>query len=1015
MRTLRAVLALCFVWFAALPSVAGTWSLPRARAGEYITFAWTSTDAGDQDATDVRSCAYLSFSAVSAGGSPSLTGYLVDTATTATSSGTQIVTVTGTGRTGSEVGPLGPKFLRFNVGTAASGGTVEVRCGGYASSRRPSGTLNYAESAVDYVGDLETGILYNANTQTLTLYNDRCDLLTRPVLDSTGASPADADIVAHIGGRSPNVLFTDGYDFGPGRICWGIFPYSSAVSPASNTHINPLGADADTNWTSGHNITYVFHQGSYVPLSMTGQTEPWLFAKFGNRFFAGQNFGQLNERVRFFGELTVNTGSGVYGLTSLTASAGGTTGAGTLPDCGTVEDSGAGWTTNQWQGWRYRATGGTGSGGTVAITANDADTLTIACMSRGIIDATGDSATTTSVTDDDKSWHTNELATTYRVRWISGCAAASTRQIASNTERTLTWSSALGCTPAAGDEWVVELDAAPDATTVYSIEWPRQRVNQLNSATIFDSPYTVVGWWNDNMTRSNHVDFRVTIEGNNDDNDNKGVEHDYAWGNDYHGWRIKNQGIAFHQYGNFVGSFQAGYISANAMGLVLADQATFDLPFYTSCVSGTCTALAQNAPAAHGAFKDTVIEGNGYGNIVAHRMNQYQFDHVWTEGVAWILATPQTNEMFFDLVSIGTGRAGAADFFGVCGTPGNNNPVDSPAQTIGRPGEVPLSLTCTPPATTAITSATFIGGSLGNDRGHEIWDAIHLAVGFSRGGDAVSINSFIGSSEDGGATSASSDAVDDAGVYNLTGKFYFRCAESLVNSSATIILDGSQLGGGTSAGVKYPNCGGIESENKVRLHFGMNQSTAPTTGTNGDCLFAGGPPATATAALSCSAANIGTNGGQNTWPLRKRMLLKRATFVRTDNTNWSTSPEDSINLRVREWYCSAEDGNGQCTTWTQSQFVFGPLVLGAYDIGRPVSTSLTRLGIVGPLGNAFTGDGTSCGNTAVLADECQSMIGVAIDGVTDTAGANNVFKLSGYIELIPPLTSTENPNGGANP
>ncbi len=879
------------------------------------------------------------------------------------------------------------------------------------------------EMSADYIGNLSEGVLYKKSDQSLTIYTDPCDMLNRPMLDSTGVSPVDNNVIAHFGGAA-TVGPDSGFDFGPARYCFGMIPTSVAVNPATTTHVDADDANADLNYPSGHDVEYVFHSASVSFNATLGsnQTEPWIFAKWGNRFFAGQDgsgnvWGNVNEVVTTRGRLRFSTLQPRHSTSiGLTAIAGGLTGTGTVPNCGTLEDTATGWSTDQWAGWAVSITGGTSSGAYLAATANDSDTLTLACKSRGKIDPVGDSATTVSVTDDDKQFHTNELVTLYRLRFISGCAAGLSRPITANTERTITVGTSFGCTPATPDEWVVELNLAPDATSVYTIEWFPGRVNSLNTATVFDSPTTVVAWWNDNMNRSNSSDFRLSIEGSAWDYDNIGLEHDFAWGNTYDGWRIKNQGIAVRNHSNMVGSFVNGYISGNAFGWLAGDQTwPSTLPFFSGCSSGNCAAIAGGGSGGSTAIRDTVIEGDPYGEFMSPTLSRYLLDNVWFErGFFTLAAAPSLGDMGFDQVSFGFGKAGAADFFRVCNTPGDNNPA-STGSTVGRPGEVPLSLTCTKASGTHTFNAQMIGGNLGSDRGHEVWEALYFGIGFDRQGDSVQIQASLGVSEEGGASSAAEfDAPDDATTANLSGLFYFGCAPSLFGTTSNILLDGSHVSGGNASGMKWPNCWGIQTAAPVRLAFGMHQATTPAAD---QCLFAGGAPASPTNILSCSAANIGANGALVAWPMKQRMLLKRLVLNRGGtNAGWvdaSPGPEDSINFRVREWYCSAEDADGLCTNWTQSQFVYGPLVVGAADLGRPVDTYAAALSVVGQLGVGTAGDRTSCTNNGTLGEECQSMIGVAVNGVTDAGSDINNWMINGYIELIPPLPSTF--SQGVNP
>lgn len=124
----------------ALPAAGGTWSEGRAKAGAWVSFTWGSGDSGDQAAIDASQCAQVQVSSEVVSGTPSVSLFLVPTASTATSGLTAVVTVTGTGRTPVYV-DTGPFFLRPNVATAAGGGTLFVRCAAYAMRGGSSTTV----------------------------------------------------------------------------------------------------------------------------------------------------------------------------------------------------------------------------------------------------------------------------------------------------------------------------------------------------------------------------------------------------------------------------------------------------------------------------------------------------------------------------------------------------------------------------------------------------------------------------------------------------------------------------------------------------------------------------------------------------------------------------------------------------------------------------------------------------------------------------------------------------------
>lgn len=145
----------------------------------------------------------------------------------------------------------------------------------------------------------------------------------------------------------------------------------------------------------------------------------------------------------------------------------------------TLVDSAKGWYVNQWLGYRVRILAGTGVGSEVAISGNDATTLTL--TSPGftpdtttkyvIMDTfgtvTGNVATTT-LGDTTKNWTVNQWAGK-RVVITSGTGQRQESTIASNTATVLTFAA---------------VTTAPDTTSTYSILSlaPRSTGTQLNWA-----------------------------------------------------------------------------------------------------------------------------------------------------------------------------------------------------------------------------------------------------------------------------------------------------------------------------------------------------------------------------------------------------------------------------------------------------------------------------------------------------------------------------------------------------
>lgn len=114
--------------FLAIPASAGSWSPSSIARGGSSTFTWNNPDSGVQPVLDTRACSSVSFSS-SFSGSPSVNMYGVATSETLVASGELMASfLTPSLMRGPEI-PLGPYFIRPDVLTAASGGTISVWCG----------------------------------------------------------------------------------------------------------------------------------------------------------------------------------------------------------------------------------------------------------------------------------------------------------------------------------------------------------------------------------------------------------------------------------------------------------------------------------------------------------------------------------------------------------------------------------------------------------------------------------------------------------------------------------------------------------------------------------------------------------------------------------------------------------------------------------------------------------------------------------------------------------------------
>ena len=133
----------------------------------------------------------------------------------------------------------------------------------------------------------------------------------------------------------------------------------------------------------------------------------------------------------------------------------------------TLVDSTKNWYSNQWNGYKVRIVAGTGVGSEVAITGNDATTLTLtapgfvpdATTKYILMDTFGiltgaTNVTNAVLTDTTKNWTVNQWAGK-RIRLVAGAGAPQEATITSNTSNALTIAGVFTTTP--------------DTTTVYTI------------------------------------------------------------------------------------------------------------------------------------------------------------------------------------------------------------------------------------------------------------------------------------------------------------------------------------------------------------------------------------------------------------------------------------------------------------------------------------------------------------------------------------------------------------------
>lgn len=163
----------------------------------------------------------------------------------------------------------------------------------------------------------------------------------------------------------------------------------------------------------------------------------------------------------------------------------------------TLVDTSKTWFVNQWAGFRFRVTSGTGVGSEVAIISSTADTLTYSApgftpdtTTRYVIMGSFGavtSGTTTTITDTSKNWLVNQWAGK-RVIITAGTGQRTEVAIASNTANTLT----------------VAAITAPDTTTNYTI---------LSVAT--RGTGTQIAWASNLTDTKTNGNFLISVRGGN--------------------------------------------------------------------------------------------------------------------------------------------------------------------------------------------------------------------------------------------------------------------------------------------------------------------------------------------------------------------------------------------------------------------------------------------------------------------------------------------------------------------
>lgn len=221
------------------------------------------------------------------------------------------------------------------------------------------------------------------------------------------------------------------------------------------------------------------------------------------------------------------------------------------------------------------------------------------------------------------------------------------------------------------------------------------------------SDTTTIGWFETGINRTDMTRLSLSIEHELKDPDNVGFIHQHSWGLRRGPIRIENAGVGMLFYGNSVGTISDSYIYRNDYGLVLGDfKIGGDVAPSPSCIlgrqdqsNGSCE--IRNSQVAELGVRDSVIEGNAYGNLVINDAERIDFGSVHLE-----MALQQYQKGHG--VLIGGGHC-SGDVIGAC--------ADDADCGSGK---------CEFPKRTLQRSIRFYGGLIGGDRYSNKWDGVVL-------------------------------------------------------------------------------------------------------------------------------------------------------------------------------------------------------------------------------------------------------------------------------------------------
>lgn len=240
--------------------------------------------------------------------------------------------------------------------------------------------------------------------------------------------------------------------------------------------------------------------------------------------------------------------------------------------------------------------------------------------------------------------------------------------------------------------------------------WVRGDVPMMPFAKDSTSPATTIAWFETGVNRIDMTRLSLTVEAQEKDSDNIGLIHQHSWGVRRGPIRIENLGVGMLFYGNSVGTVSNSYIHRNDYGILLGDfEIGGDVAPSPNCllrnsdeVGNARSCERRNLSVFGLSIRDTVIEGNAYGNVVINDASRVEFNSVHME-----MADEQHQKGHGIL--IGGGRCSSPGVSAVCADDGDC-----------------AKGTCKFPEEAVSHNIRFFGGLIGGDKYSNQWDGVVL-------------------------------------------------------------------------------------------------------------------------------------------------------------------------------------------------------------------------------------------------------------------------------------------------